>query len=309
MNFSVTVLGSNSAVPTLHRNASAQVINHNERIFLVDCADGTQLQLRKNRVRIQRINHILISHLHGDHFFGLIGLISTMHLLGRKNPLHVYGHEGLKTIIDLQLDLTNTTLKFELVFHDFKHFENSPVYEDKLLTIKTIPLTHSVPSCGFIFKEKQAPRKLKKEVIQSIDIPVNAFNKIKLGSDFTDKDGNHYKNSELTIKPPPPRSYAYCSDTAYDPSIPDHIQNVDLLYHEATFMEEMADIAAEKYHSTAKQAALIAKNSGAHELLIGHFSNRYEDLTPLENEAREIFPHTIAAKDGSTYQIHYKNQD
>ena len=303
MVFKVIVLGSNSAIPTIKRNPTAQVLNHNERLFLIDCAEGTQLQLRKYRIRIQRINNIFISHLHGDHFFGLIGLISSMHLLGRKKELHIFGPAPLKEILDLQLVSSQTELNYPMLFHEIDPDLNEQIYEDEKLTVTTIPLNHRIPTCGFLFREKQGKHRLKKDVIRSLDIPVDQFVKIKEGADFTDANGKVYKNSELTEKPSVPRTYAYCSDTSYyEPIIP-IIKGADLLYHEATFMQEKAEAAAEKFHSTAEEAATIAKKAGVKKLLIGHYSTRYDNLNDILEEATAVFPETTAAVDGKTYEV------
>ncbi len=303
MVFKVIILGSNSAIPTIKRNPTAQVLNHNERLFLIDCAEGTQLQLRKYRIRMQRINNIFISHLHGDHFFGLIGLISSMHLLGRKKELHIYGPAPLKEILDLQLVSSQTELNYPMLFHEIDPDLNELIYEDEKLTVTTIPLNHRIPTCGFLFREKQGKHRLKKDVIKSLEIPVDQFVKIKEGADFTDANGKVYKNSELTEKPSEPRAYAYCSDTSYyEPIIP-IIKGVDLLYHEATFMQEKAEAAAEKFHSTAEEAATIAKKAGVKKLLIGHYSTRYDNLNDILEEATAVFPETMAAVDGKTYEV------
>jgi ribonuclease Z len=279
------------------------LINHNERLFLIDCAEGTQLQLRKYHIRIQRIQHIFISHLHGDHFFGLIGLISTMHLLGRNKDLHVYGPQQLEDILNIQLEASQTELVYPFHFHPINPQENNLIYEDEKLTISTIPLNHRIPTCGFLFREKQGNRKLNKEVISKINIPVHEFSKIKNGADYTDENGKIYKNIELTKNPDIPRSYAYCSDTSYfEPVIP-IVKNVDLLYHEATFMHEKAEVAAEKFHSTSVEAATIAKKANARKLVIGHFSTRYDDVNLLLEEARNVFPNTELARDGREIEV------
>jgi ribonuclease Z len=301
--FNVTILGSNSAIPTLKRNPTSHLVNHNERFFLVDCAEGTQLQLRRSQIKMQRINHIFISHLHGDHFFGLIGLISSMHLLGRTKELHVYGPLQLKEIIDIQLNASQTELIYPLTFHPTHPDANEVIYEDDKLTISTIPLNHRIPTCGFLFKEKKGKRRIRKQMIKDIHIPVDDIMKIKEGADFTNSEGTTYKNAEITEHPNAPRSYAYCSDTAYLEAVIPIIQNVSLLYHEATFMQEKAKVASEKFHSTAIDAATIALKSNAEKLIIGHFSTRYENIDKLLDEAKTVFPNTEAAFDGKMYEI------
>ena len=303
MVFKVIILGSNSAIPTVRRNPTAQVVNHNERLFLIDCAEGTQLQLRRFRIRLQRIHHIFISHLHGDHFFGLIGLISSMHLLGRKKTLYIYGPAPLKEILDLQLEVSMTELAYPLIFNEINPDESAPIYEDEKLIVSTIPLNHRIPTCGFLFAEKTGKRRLKKDIVQTLAIPVDQFARIKEGADFTDASGKVHKNEEITEAPSVPRSYAYCSDTAYHEPVIPIIEGVDLLYHEATFMQDKADAAAEKYHSTTVEAATIAKKAGVKKLVIGHYSTRYDNLDDLLQESKAVFPETDVAIDGKAYEV------
>jgi ribonuclease Z len=270
---------------------------------LIDCAEGTQLQLRKNRIKIQRIHHIFISHLHGDHFFGLIGLISTMHLLGRNKELNIYAPAELENILQIQLNASQTELVYPLIFHPIDPNVATEIYEDDKLIISTIPLDHRIPTCGFLLKEKQGKRKLKKEVINSLNIPVSEFTNLKNGADYTNANGEIIKNAKLTDDPYPIRSYAYCSDTGfYEPIVP-LIKGADLLYHEATFTHDKVEVAREKFHSTSVDAATIAKNASVKKLVIGHFSTRYESSDQLEEEARAIFKNTVAASDGSTIHI------
>ncbi len=331
MNFSVQVLGSNSAIPTLTRNPSAHLLKADERLFLIDCAEGPQVQLRRFHAHFQRIRHIFISHLHGDHFYGLIGLLTTFHLLGRKDELHVYAHTALKEIIDLQLKASRTTLIYPLVFHSLEMIagcwslvsgKQQPVtssqqpvtsnqqpatstliYQDDAISVYAFPLLHSIPTCGFLFTEKPLPRKIRKDMAEKLRIPIEWMARLKAGEDYTDTDGRKVRNSDLTLDPPAPRSYAYCTDTAFTESILPNIQGVNLLYHEATFLNDMAGPAREKLHSTAAEAATIAKLAGVKKLLIGHFSARYDDPSLLLNEAREIFPETELAEDGKVIDI------
>lgn len=303
MTFSITILGSNSAIPTLKRNPTAQLINQAERLFLVDCAEGTQLQLRKNHVKLQRISRIFISHLHGDHFFGLIGLISSMHLLGRARELHVYGPQPLEEIISLQLRVSETTLNFPYYFHPLNMEMHELIYEDNRLGIYTIPMNHSIPTCGFLFREKQGKRRIRKEIAMQKKIPVEQIPGIKEGADFINEVGQTIKNTEITDDPPMPRSYAYCSDTAYHEAIIPIIRNVDLLYHEATFMQDRAAAAADKLHSTAYEAGLIAQKAEVKKLIIGHFSNRYESVGELVAEAKTVFQNVEAAVDGKVFMV------
>jgi len=303
MTFSLTVLGCSSAIPTLTRNPSAHLLNANERLFLIDCSEGTQLQLRKYHVHMQRLRHIFISHLHGDHYYGLIGLLTTLHLLGRKEKLHLYAHPLLEEIIDIQLKASNTTLLYPLYFHPILRDQYDMVYEDDHITVHSFPVVHSVPTTGFVFREKVQERKIKKEVLEMVDIPLSVMSGIKKGEDFVDEKGKIHKNSTLTIDPPKPRSFAYCADTIYSESIIPFIQNCDLLFHEATFMQDKSSAAKEKMHSTTIEAATIAEKSHAKKLIIGHFSARYDDLQPLLVEARTVFPETYLAEEGSVFQI------
>jgi ribonuclease Z len=268
----------------------------------VDCGEGTQMQLRRFGVRFQRISHIFISHLHGDHFFGLIGLISSLHLLGRSDPLHIFGDAILEEIINLQLKASQTTLVYPLIFHPFTgHYEI--IYEDEHQFVKTFPLDHRIPTTGFLFKEKPKLRKIKKTFLAKENVTIEEIKDIKAGADFVAKSGKIYENQTITIEPPKPRSFAYCSDTKYDETIIDHIREVNLLYHEASFAEEMAIVAGEKYHSTAGQAAAIALKARVEQLLIGHFSARYKLTHDLLSEAVGIFPNTLIAEDGITITV------
>jgi ribonuclease Z len=302
MTFSVTILGSNSALPTTKRYPTAQALNVSERFFLIDCGEGTQLQLRKNKIKFSRINNIFISHLHGDHVFGLIGLISTFGLLGRTNDLHIYAHSDLEKILQPQIDYFCNELKFTPVFHHLNTKEPEQIFEDKNITVTSFPLKHRVPTCGFLFKEKQKEPNIKKEAIAKYDLSISEIVRIKKGEPLYE-DGKLIPPEELIIPPPDPRSYAFCSDTGYNPKMIPVIKNVDLLYHEATFAEEHAGLAKKTTHSTAKQAAAIAKEANAKKLLLGHFSSRYDDLSILEKEAKEIFPETYIVNDGEVWEV------
>jgi len=303
MSFKLTVLGCSSATPTLYRHSSAQVLNVNERLFLIDCGECAQIQMRKFKVKFQRIDHIFISHLHGDHYLGLIGLLFTLHLLGRKKELHIYSDPDLKSVIDLQLEISKTTLLYPLEFHAIDSTKSSVIFQDEVISVKTIPLDHRIPTVGFVFSEMQKERKLKKEVIATMDIPQEEFEKIKQGADFIDKKGKKFKNSELTTDAPAPVQYAYCSDTGYTESYLPLINNVDLLYHEATFMHDKVKNAREKFHCTTIDAATIAKKANVKQLMIGHYSARYDDLQPLLDEAKTVFENTILAEEGMMYNI------
>ena len=295
--FEVNILGCGSALPTTRHFPSCQVINFREKFFMIDCGEGSQLQLRKSRIKFSRLNHIFISHLHGDHCFGLIGLISTLGLLGRTATLHIYSHKDLESILKPQLEYFCKGMSYEIAFHSINPYKQEVIYEDRSLTVSTIPLRHRIPSCGFIFEEKPSLRHIKREMIEFYNIPIAYLNCIKNGYDFITEDGHTIPNEMLTTAPEAIRKYAYCSDTIYNPSIIEQINGVDLLYHEATFAGSEISRAQETFHTTAAQAASIAKDANVKRLVIGHFSARYEDETILEQEASTIFKDTILAKE------------
>jgi len=303
MAFNVTILGSSSALPTPTRNLSAQLVNISESYMLIDCGEGTQMQLRKGKLKYQRIEHIFISHMHGDHYFGLIGLLSTMHMLGRTNELHIYAPAELKQVIDVQLKASEAGFRYRVHYHPHTYESGQILFEDDKFSVASIALDHRIPCCGFLFLEKEKPLKIVEAAIKQYEIPVVDRKGIKQGNDFTMENGKVIKNELITTPPAPPRSYAYCSDTAYNENIIDQIRGVDLLYHEATFMEDKLDRAKETYHSTAIQAATIAKKAGVKKLMLGHYSVRYKDLDPLLKEAQTVFPNTILANDGQQYEI------
>lgn len=286
-----------------NRNTTAQMINVHEKYMLFDCAEGTQIQIRRNRLRLQKINHIFISHLHGDHYYGLMGLVTTLHLLGRDAPLHIYAHPLLEEIIKLHLSASNTILRYELIFHAIDPEVAAVILEEKNFTISTIPMNHNFPCCGFLVKERQAPPNISKDFLVGKELSNTDFRKIKAGEDYVDESGEVYKNEDITTGPKVPRSYAYCADTAYYEVLIPLIENVDLLYHEATFMEDRVTDAEDKFHSTAKQAATIAKKAKVKKLVIGHFSARYRDLDELLAEAKEVFPESYLAEEGKTFSI------
>ncbi len=303
MSFKITILGSSSALPTSERNTSAQVFNHDERFFLIDCGEGTQIQIRKFKLRLAKINHIFISHLHGDHIFGLPGLISSLDLLGRKKDLHIYAHPDLKNMLDNQFVFLKNDQHFNIIYHELTSAKKQVIYEDKKLTVTSFPLSHSIPVWGFLFKEKSRQRNIKKEYIKKYNIPVKNIVDIKNGKDYITADQQLIKNKELTIPPYKTRTYAYCSDTEYHPPIIPILKNVDLLYHESTFLKKDAALAKETRHSTTMQAASIAKEASAGKLVIGHFSTRYKQVKQFLEEARSYFPNTILAEDGKTIKI------
>lgn len=303
IRFSVTILGSSSATPTSERNPTSQLVNHRDKLFMIDCGEGTQVTLRKMKIHFQRINHIFISHLHGDHFFGLIGLLSTFHLLGREKPLTVYGTTELKEVIDTLLRASQTSLVYPLKYRFVDPSLQETIYEDGHISVLTLPLLHRIPTCGFIFKEKLKPRKIKKSAIQNAAIPVDAYAVLQQGKDYQLKNGDLLRNKDYTTDPPEPVSYAYCTDTAFhEPLIP-MLLGIKYLFHEATFIEKEVALAKEKYHSTAGQAATIAVRSGIKRLFLGHFSNRYKDLNILLEEAREIFPACDLAAEGNIIKL------
>jgi len=307
MTFSVTVLGSSSALPTATRFPTAHLLNAYERFFLIDCGEGTQIQLRKYKLRLSKINHIFISHLHGDHYFGLFGLISSFSLLGRKNDLNIYAHAELENILNNQFQYYK--LNYKINFHKLPLKEKEIIYEDKNITIETFPLKHRIPTNGFLFKEKKRKLNLKKDTVKDYNLSIKDILSIKQGNDFIWDDDKIIKNSKLTEKPYKCRSYAFCSDTAFYPEITKTITGIDLLYHEATFADDLKDKAKETFHSTAKQAAEIAKNANVEKLIIGHFSSRYKNLNLLKKEAKSIFKNTELVKEGKKYIIEQKREN
>lgn len=273
------------------------------RFYLVDCGEGTQLQLKRFRIRAQRINNIFISHLHGDHYLGLMGLLSTMHLLGRKKPLNLYGPKGLSEIITLQLKFSETVFNYDINFHTVNTEVHQLVHEDDFIKVYSIPLNHRIPCSGYLFEEKPKKRRIIKSKLPA-DFSVRNIVRLKNGEDIYDEEGALlFKNEDYTYPPKKSYKYAFCSDTKYDESIVPHIKGVDMLYHESTFLEEHVDRAANTYHSTAKEAATIAKKAGAGRLLLGHFSIRYKELEPLEEEAKTVFENAQLAIEGEEYTL------
>lgn len=299
----LTILGCYAATPRTMTNPTAQVLEIKNHMFLIDCGEGTQVQLRKHKIRFSRINHIFISHLHGDHFFGLPGLVSTFRLLGRDAEMHIYGPKGIEKAVLLLLKLGNSFTNYKLVFHELTSKNSELIYEDDKVSVSTIPLAHRVYTNGFLFKEKVAPRTLDIETVTRFGIETCYFQNIKNGKDIVLDDGRTIKNEELTFDPPKPKSYAFCSDTAYKPDIVPLIFGVDVLYHEATFLESQADLAPKTKHSTAKQAALIAKQANVGQLILGHYSTRYESIALFKDEANEVFDHVLLADDGKVFDF------
>lgn len=304
MSIKLTILGFNSAVPTANSYPTSQLLNIEERYFLIDCGEGTQVQLRRSKAKFNRINHIFISHLHGDHVFGLIGLISTLQLLGRDTPLNIYGPLGIKEFILNQLKFTESVCSFQLAFHELTGKKSVLVYEDNLIEVFTIPLNHRVYTNGYLFREKPKARRLNMDAIAEFnEIEICDYQNIKNGKDVVLESGQVIENSYLTFDPHKSLSYAFCSDTKYKPDIVPIIQNVDLLYHESTFLHELKDLALYTGHSTAKEAGMIAKQANVGQLILGHFSNRYHDYDVLLKEAQAEFPNTILPKILGTIKI------
>jgi ribonuclease Z len=301
--FELTILGCGSALPTNKRNPSAQLLNVAERFFLIDCGEGTQVQLRKYKAGFSRIDHIFISHLHGDHFFGLIGLLQSFHLLGRKKSLGIYGPPQLKEIIQLLNKATGTELQYPVEFITTDPQNTVLLFEDNKVEVISFPLRHKLDCTGFLFREKPLPRKIIKEKLKQFNISTEQIHRLRAGFDVEDDNGNIVPAAELTLPGPLPRSYAYCSDTAYDEKIAEIIRDVSLLYHESTFLEDMQERAKSTLHSTAKEAAQIAKLANAQQLILGHFSSRYDDETLFLEEALPVFSNTLLASDGKVFTL------
>lgn len=295
--FELHILGCGSALPTTRHFATSQVVNLRDKLFMIDCGEGAQMQLRKSRLKFSRLNHIFISHLHGDHCFGLMGLISTFGLLGRTAELHIHSPKGLEELLTPMLNFFCHTLAYKVIFHEFDTRQTSVVYEDRSMTVTTIPLQHRIPCCGFLFAEKARPNHIIRDMVDFYKVPVYELNRIKNGSDCVTPEGEVIANTRLTRPSDPPRKYAYCSDTIFRPEIVEQLSGVDLLFHEATFAESELARAKETYHTTAAQAARIALEAGVRQLVIGHFSARYEDESILLKEASAVFPNTILAKE------------
>jgi ribonuclease Z len=303
MKFEVTILGSSSSTPIFNRNPSAQLLNVNEKYMLIDCGEATQNQLLHFGLKANRIDQIFISHLHGDHYLGLLGLLSSLHLTGRTKPIDIFGPADLLEIIDLQFKLSQTVLKYPINFQATNSEKHEMIFESWDVHVETFPLDHRIPCTGFKFTEKQRLRKINKDKIVELSIPTEMLPLIKKGQSYTDKNGIVYSAEELTTEADKPKIYVYCSDTVCSWKYIDHISNADLLYHEATFMNDMINRAEETFHTTALQAGQIALKAKAKKLLIGHFSARYRDLEPLLEESRSIFPETSLAIEGKTFFI------
>ncbi|WPP53073.1 ribonuclease Z [Catalinimonas niigatensis] len=303
MAFQLKILGSNSATPAYGRHQTSQLLNLENHYILIDCGEGTQMQLLRYKAKVSRINHIFISHLHGDHVFGLVGLINTMNLNGRTEDLNIYGPYKLSDMISVQMRATHANLKFSIHFNAVDYRQSQLLLDHSLFTVHSIPLDHGIECNGFLFREKEKPRRINKEKL-SPDLSVTDILDLKEGKDLYHPDGQlRYANEVLTLAPKKSRSYAYCSDTRYCEAILSHIKGIDLLYHEATFMHNQAEKARERYHSTTIDAASIASKARVGKLIIGHYSSRYQELEPLLEEAKTVFPDTLLALEGKDYFI------
>lgn len=301
--FELTILGCGSALPTTRHFATSQVLNVREKLYMIDCGEGSQLQMRRSHLKFSHLNHVFISHLHGDHCFGLIGLISTFGLLGRTAPLHVHAPENFGSMLQSMLDFFCKGLDFNIEFHPVDTTRHTLVHEDRSVMVYSIPLRHRIACCGYLFKEKELLPHIRRDMIDFYHIPVCEINNIKNGKDWVTEDGQVIPCSRLTTPAAPARSYAYCSDTCYLPGLSSLVGGVDLLFHEATFLHEDLQRAQETFHTTALQAATLARDSHVKALCIGHFSARYEDEAVLLDEARSVFAHTILAKENLNIKI------
>ncbi|MBV7270384.1 ribonuclease Z [Winogradskyella luteola] len=299
----LTILGCHSATPRTNTNPTSQVLEIKNHMFLIDCGEGTQVELRRNKIKFSRIKHIFISHLHGDHYFGLVGLVSTFRLLTRETELHIYGPKGLKEVITLQLKLSDSWTNYPLIFHELTSKDSELIYEDNKVEVHTIPLHHRVYTNGFLFKEKENERKLDINAVLNANINMAYYRKLKQGADVENDDGIIIKNEMVTKDPSPSQSYAFCSDTVYDENIVPLIKNTTVLYHESTFLDKNEDLCERTKHSTARQAAIIAKKANVDALILGHFSTRYNGYEEFRSEAKEEFDNVLLAEDGKTFEF------
>ena len=299
----LTILGCYAATPRTFTNPTSQVLEINNHLFLIDCGEGTQVELRRNKIKFSKVKHIFISHLHGDHCFGLVGLISTFRLLNRESELHVYGPKGIKEIITLQLKLSNSWTNYPLLFHELESKEPQLIFEDDKVTVETIPLKHRIYTNGFLFREKPGLRKLLINEVSKYNIDISLYQSVKKGKDVISNNGKVISNHLVTAPPDPPKSYAFCSDTVFDPGIVLQIKNITALYHESTFLEEHAALAEPTKHCTAKQAATIARDANVKKLILGHFSTRYGSITPFKEEAQTVFQEVELANDGKIFAL------
>lgn len=304
MSLKLTILGCHSATPRVNANPTSQFLQIKNHHFLIDCGEGTQVQLRKNKIKFSKIDHIFISHLHGDHMFGLVGLISSFRLLNREKELHVYGPKGLKEIITLQLKLSDSWTHYKLTFHELTSKSSELIFDSDTVEVYTIPLDHRIYTNGFLFREKEGERQLDMNAIMNEpEIERCDYQNLKSGKGFTREDGSIIPNSELTYDPKPTLSYAYCSDTKYTESIIPVIEGVDCLYHESTFLKDRTELAEKTKHATAEQAAIIASKAKVKQLILGHYSGRYKSKAPFLAEAKVHFKNSVLAEEGNTYEI------
>lgn len=303
--FGLTILGNNSAIPAHDRHPTAQALTFNDQVFLIDCGEGTQMQLARYKVRRSKIDHIFISHLHGDHYFGLIGLVTSMGLMGRTQPLNIYGPKELEGILQVHLQVASTSLPYEIRFHAHPN-EKAVLLSTEKVEVTCFPTQHRIPCHGFVFREKRQPRKIDKDAVISHQVPSSFYAQLQQGEDYVAKDGTVVKNEMVTHPNTPGRMYAFSADTIFDPSLCEHFAHADLLYHECTYLANDEQKAAERFHSTTHQAATIAVQAGVKRLLIGHFSSKYDDLQPLLEEARSIFAHTELALEGVSYMVRHQ---
>ncbi len=301
--FKIHILGCGSALPTLHHYASAQVVEMRGKQFMIDCGEGTQMQLRRSRIRFTKLSAVFITHLHGDHCFGLIGMISTFGLLGRTAKLDVYAPKELELMLQEQMRMFCHNFDYEVAFHAVDTRKQQVVYEDRSLTVESIPLEHRMPCCGYLFKEKATLPHIRRDMIDFYQIPVSQINNIKAGSDWITAEGETVPNSKLVEAADQPRSYAYCSDTRYIPTLHERIRGVTALYHESTYGEDNLLMAEKYYHSTARQAALVARDAGVGKLLLGHYSSRYEDENVLLNEAKQVFENSFLCDEQMVFEL------
>jgi len=302
MSLTLTILGCHSATPRVNAHPTSQYLEINNRHFLIDCGEGTQRQMRRYKIGFSKIDHIFISHLHGDHFYGLVGLLSTYGILSREKPLHIFGPKGIKEVTLLMLKVSKSHAKYEMIFHELSSNESELIFEDDKVSVRTIPLKHRIYTNGYLFTEKEKPRKLHMQNISNYEEISRAdYLNIKAGKDVILSTGEIVPNAELTINPPKPKSFAFCSDTIYKPNIIPIIKDVDLLYHEATFLSDREDLAKKTRHSTAKQAAQIAKDANVKQLIVGHYSGRYKDISLFQKEAKEVFENTELAEAGKIF--------
>ena len=299
----ISILGCYAATPRTISNPTSQVLEIKNHLFLIDCGEGTQVQLRKNKIKFSRIEHVFISHLHGDHFYGLIGLISTFNLLNRSNDLHIYGPKGIKEIILLQIKYANSYTGYQLIFHELESEKSELIFEDDKVVVKTIPLSHRIYTNGFLFKEKNTVRKINIDAVLNNDIELVYYNKIKNGGDIVKEDGTIIKNEVLSFDPEPEKSYAFCSDTMYDEKIIPIINDCTVLYHESTFLDSELHLTEKTKHATAKQAATIAQKANVSNLILGHYSTRYGNLNLFKEQAETIFENVFLSDDGKEFEF------